>query len=268
MKLEFIVNKSQLISTTIKKYNTQKRAPFPVWGKLEARIYKKYKNEPAYYFVNPYIKSTYTTWALEELVRQSALSGTPLKKTFSTALQKISTIYQEIEESTEFSRLYKETNDYLLLTKKRWDEKKVDILKFITAVSGITIPKKTVTVFINHPKAGGGEAYSQSDALRWGHQEDWPNYTVIYLAHELLHILTKKKQIRDDIMHSLIELMIDNELRILLSGKGEYFSVEGHTHLRELERALFPVWQEYLAGKLKVKNIFELEKYIIKKGIA
>ncbi|OGM94667.1 hypothetical protein A2524_02065 [Candidatus Wolfebacteria bacterium RIFOXYD12_FULL_48_21] len=268
MKLQFIVDKTQLISATIKNYNAYQRIPFPAWKRLEKRLWSKYKNDPAYYFVNPYIKASHTVWALEDLSRQSALNGIPFKNVLSDALKKVDSIYQEIEESDEFKRLHKETSNYLLLTKKRWNAKEVEIFQFITKVAGITLPAKTVKVFINHPKTGGGQAYSENNALRWGHSEDWPNYTVVYLAHELMHILTKKQQKTDKTMHSLIELMTDNELRIRLNGEGDYLTIDGHAYIKELVQKILPIWQDYLAGKLKAKNIFELEKYIIKKGIA
>lgn len=266
MKLEFIVDKTQLISHTIKNYNTHQLVPFPSWKKLEKRLWNKYRNDPAYYFVNPYIKAGYTVWALEDLSRQSALNNIPFKKVLSNALKKVDTIYQEIEKSDEFKQLYREANDYLLLTKKRWDAEEAKIFQFITEVAGITLPTITVKVFINHPKTGGGQAYPENNAFRWGHSEDWPNYTVVYLAHELMHILTKKQQKDEKIMHSLIELMTDNELRIRLSGGGEYFTIDGHAYIKELVRIILPIWKDYLAGKSRAKNIFELEKYIVKKG--
>ncbi|OGM95684.1 hypothetical protein A2532_02880 [Candidatus Wolfebacteria bacterium RIFOXYD2_FULL_48_11] len=181
-------------------------------------------------------------------------------------------IYDDIRRSKEFKQLRKETEQHLLQVSKQWDLNKKFTLSFIQEVTGITLPNKTITVFITHPKLANGRALITHNAILWGHEEDWKNYHTVYLCHELMHILTWHTQKDYAVMHALIELMTDNELRIRLNGKGEYFTengqLVGHKDLQELEQKILPIWQNYLAGKLKAKNIFELEKYIIKKGIA
>jgi len=82
-----------------------------------------------------------------------------------------------------------------------------------------------------------------------------------------MHILSFEKIENFDVIHALIELMTDNELRIRLNRKGVYFrerkSDVGHQFLRTLEKRILPHWKLYL--KSKNKNIFVFEKEIIKK---
>ena len=59
MKFEFKINKYYLVGYAM----MSKNKPFPDWQKLEEKIWQKYRDEPAYYFLNP----KYISWALEKL---------------------------------------------------------------------------------------------------------------------------------------------------------------------------------------------------------
>jgi len=121
----------------------------------------------------------------------------------------------------------------------------------------VLLPDKEFTVLITHPKVGNGK-YAGENTIIWGHEENWPNYSIVYLFHEALHeILGKGK-----FVHEIIELASDNELRIRLNGKGEYFTENGqqvgHLDLIESEKKLLPNWQKYL--KDPNMTIFEFLK--------
>jgi len=100
-----------------------------------------------------------------------------------------------------------------------------------------------------------------NQTIVWGHPEEWPNYSTVYLCHEIMHILTNLDP--SDITHAVIELMTDNELRIRLNNKGKYFQYPGHKHLRKLEKNILPEWKKYL--KKPEKNIFNFIKDLKKK---
>lgn len=267
MKIEFIVDKNQLLFYTMERYRTRKLLPFSEWENLENNIREKYQNNPAYYFLVP----THTTWAIEELWRKTFFDKNNFKKNFIISIKEADKIKKEIEKSKEFKKLYKETREYLNIIKKRWQEKEKEIFDFIKEISGIYIPNKKIKVFINHPKSNIGLSFSEKNAIFWGHPEDWENYSVVYICHELMHILTKYKEKNKDIMHALIELMTDNELRIKLNGSGKYFKENGfeigHYELRKLFKKILPYWEKYLKEKTH-KNIFEFEEFLIKKGVA
>lgn len=59
MKFEFKIKKYYLVGYAM----ASKNKPFSDWEKLEEKIWKKYRGEPAYYFLNP----KYIKWALEKL---------------------------------------------------------------------------------------------------------------------------------------------------------------------------------------------------------
>ena len=103
--------------------------------------------------------------------------------------------------------------------------------KILEELSGIKLPDITIQVYLTHPKLKNGMAVD-NQTIVWGHPEDWPNYSTVYLCHEIMHILTNLD--RSDITHAVIELMADNELRIRLNNKGKYFQYPGpvsYTHL-------------------------------------
>lgn len=267
MKIQFVVDKNQLLFHTMERFRIRKVAPFPEWEILENKIREKYQNGSAYYFLVP----THTSWAIEELWRQSFFESVPAKKLFSGAVSEMDKIRREVQKSEEFKRLYKETRDYSAITKKRWEEKEKEIFSFIKNVSGVSIPNISIKIFIDHPNINTGCSFSDKNIIYWGHPEDWENYSVVYICHEIMHGLTKQNEKNKNIMHALIELMTDNELRIKLNKKGKYFKENGleigHYELRALSEKIMPYWEKYLK-KRNYKNIFELEEYLIKKGIA
>lgn len=273
MKLQFKIDSKYLIHHASDRYysNPTHFDAFLLWTPLVNRINKKYQNLPAYYFLN-FSNNIHLDWASKDLIIDAASGGEPFTIAFRKMATSIEAIYTDIYQSKEFKKLRKETEAHLIAVSNQWEKNKKFTLAFVQEISGISLPDKTITVLITHPKMHLGRAVVEHNTILWGHTEDWINYSTIYLCHELMHILTKEKQRNEKVMHALIELMTDNELRIRLNSGGEYFTENtqpiGHKNLNELEKKILPIWQEYLAGKLKAKNIFELEKYIIKKGIA
>jgi hypothetical protein len=83
--------------------------------------------------------------------------------------------------------------------------------------------------------------------------------------HEILHFYWLKPK-DENLSHAIIELVTDNELRIRLNG-GKYPPFVGHSWLEKIRRKIYPYWKKYLNKKLKAKNIFELEEYILRKKI-
>lgn len=273
MKLEFKIDNRYLLHHASQRYysNPAHFDTFLLWTPLVERISKKYQNLPAYYFLT-FSNNTHLSWAFEDLLIDSASTGKSFNSTFYKIATDIEEVNADIFRSKEFKKLRQGTEQHLFEISEQWQNNKKLALSFFQKIFGFSLPTKTIPVLVTHPKLHNGRAVVEHGTILWGHTEDWKNYHTVYLCHELMHILTKEKQQNRDVMHALIELMTDNELRIRLNGKGEYFIENGqhigHENLHELEQRIFPIWQEYLAGKLKAENIFELEKYIIKKGVA
>ncbi|MFA4890044.1 MAG: hypothetical protein WC587_00195 [Candidatus Paceibacterota bacterium] len=245
MKLNFKINKYYLLVHSL----GQRDLPFPEWKNLQNKLWKKYPD----------------SYLLLSRMPELAFIKTNSSKELSRICSGIEKIISIASSSREFTRLLKETKKYLEFVKNQWNKNRDIVLTTIEELSGLKISNKTIEVLITHPKLRNGINFPQFNAIGWGHIEDWENYTTVYLAHELTHILTSNKYKDENIIHALIEMMTDNELRIRLNRNGKYFKEGkfeiGHTFLRNLEKQILPYWRQYL--KTKNKNIFKFEKKLI-----
>lgn len=258
MKLKFKINKYYLAGYAM----MSKNKPFSAWQKLEEKIWKKYRGEPAYYFLN----QKYISWALEKI--QTDFLDKNIKGVFLKQVSVLKKIYQDIFKTKEFKRLYKETEKYLTFVKKQWQKNEKGALKILQEISGLPIPKHKISVYTIHPKSHNGKTLDKKTIV-WGHTEDWENYATVYLSHELLHIMTWPSHLKKNynISHALICLASNNELRIRLNKKGKYFKAgkiyTEYPEMIKLEKAILPYWKKYLSGKTS-KNILELKSFLDK----
>jgi hypothetical protein len=178
------------------------------------------------------------------------------------------TILEEIFYSSSFEKIFQETLNYQKWIQKEWEKnykKSFGIVKKIVRLPNLN-HKKKIKVYLSHPLIPKGRCYPEDNVICWAHKEDWNYYNIVYLWHEILHILTYDLNCNEQIMHALIELAIDNELRIQLWKKGEYFKINnsaiGHKNLQSLEKIILPFWQKYL--KDKKLNLYKLAKKLEK----
>lgn len=253
MKLEFKINKPALVKDAF----SQKSTHFNFLEKLKKNLWDRYYNEPPYHLLNP----LFPEWGLNEIFTQAGEIG--FEKSFSKTGKSLEKIYKEILKSKEFEKLLKETEKYENFVEKQWEKNKDFVLKYFKKTLGLKIPNYKITVYIFHPKSFNGHANSGDKTIRWGHSEDWKNYSTVYLAHEILHVILGQKGY-SEIMHALIELATDNELRIRLNKEGEYFKEKGmnvgHEYLQKTEKKILVHWKEFLEDNKK--DLFSLEKEI------
>lgn len=242
MKLHFEVNPYYLIVHSIERAYDNK--PFPQW----VRLVKKLKSKPYFLFGD----------------KRKIFARIKNTQDLKIIFKKTESIFSKILQTKEFRRLLKETESYRDWVEKEWNKNKNTVLSTLKDITGLDFPNKKITVIITHPKLFNGSNIPEENVIFWGHREDWKNYTIVYLCHELLHIMVHKKYKNNTLMHALIELATDNELRIRLNGKGKYFKEGnykvGHPTLRKIERKILPIWKKYLKGELKAKDIISLEK--------
>ncbi|MBD3282420.1 MAG: hypothetical protein GF387_02310 [Candidatus Portnoybacteria bacterium] len=252
MNIEFKINKFSLIQSAIKSGELEK---------VNRLLWKDFCNEPAFYFLNP----KHLDWSLEEIFIQSEKEG--FKERFLKLAENLEKILKEASKSNKFKKILSETERYKKLVEGQWNDNKELVLSFFKNELGLKIPNYTITVFVFPPEFCKGRMNPDKKYILWGHKEDWENYSTVYLAHEILHILVDKNCKNKNLMHAIIELATDNELRIRLNKEGRYFKEGklkvGHQHLKKIEKKIFPQWKKYLK-KPGNKNIFILEKEIKK----
>lgn len=226
MKLEFLIDKKYTFLHAFNQY--QHDEPFKGWSRFTWNIWDKHPQEC-------YLLSGYAEWPL-------------LGK---TSLQSLAIKSEELLEkwmkTPETKRLIKETEKYRDWLEKEWNKKGEKTLNELEKIIRMPLPNKKIFVYVTHPKLRNGMAITPK-IIVWGHSEDWLNYSIVYLCHEILHTILQGD--RSDITHAIIELTTDQELRIRLGKKGKYFKEGkfdvGHFNLRKLEKKILPYWKNYL----------------------
>lgn len=155
-------------------------------------------------------------------------------------------------------------NKYKKKISIEWKNKKKSIIKILEDIMKIKLEKK-YKMLSGSDKLFCGNNLSKykKNTFVYGHREEWNNYNVVYISHEILHSLFGYT----DVEHCIIELITDNELRIRLNGYGKYFEIMGHSHLENMKLKMFPHWQKYLKNndniyqfRDKMMKIFNLKK--------
>lgn len=269
MKIQFRINEVAIINDIFSLNNScrqkGKELLFSGWVNVENKIYEDFKNNPAYYLINP----TNINWALKQIFTKGD-SG-KLDKIFLEISKTLKKIYDDISKTPEFKKIISEVEEYRKFVEKQWSENEEFIIDYFQNTLGIEIPNYTIIIYIFHPKSFNGNANHNEKIILWGHSEDWKNYSSVYLAHEILHILVSEKMKNHNIMHAIIELATDNELRVRLDKNAKYFNMdplppEAPSWAKEKEqfkKTIFPYWKKYLESQQE-RNIFDLENEMTK----
>jgi hypothetical protein len=201
---------------------------------------------------------------LEPLVFKKGLSN-GISVATSSLKGNLSAIYA----TDDFKKIFRETKKYTIGIEREWNRNYKTALAHLTDITKIDLSKieKEITVYVSHPKLCRGRSYLEDDVIAWSHSDEWKNYATVCLWHEIMHHITADASVAPHLMHALIELSCDNELRIRLNGGGKYFKENnvpiGHAYLVSLERKLLPDWKGYLHDPKE--NIFQFEKRMSKK---
>lgn len=226
MKLDFIVDENYLIVHTISNHGPKRFSS------------DKFKKD----IIN------FQNIAWERSKRSyGVLTGSPFPGALSDEeVANIPKFINDIKKTEEYKKLYKQTLDYRNWVEKKWQANFKKTLAIMEEITGLQFDKD-FTVYITHPSLRNGRNWGDN-TISWGCKEEWPNYSIIYLWHEILHAYFE----HSEKSHAIIELIADNELRARLN-EIEYPPFEGHKDLLLLKKKLLPRWKKYL--KLEQKDI-------------
>ena len=238
MKLKFLIDPKYVFLHAFNQ--DQRKEPFRGWGNFTMKIWDKYPQEC-------YLLAGYAEWPI---IKKSSLSIT------ANNAEKLLNAWLK---NPQARKLIKETEKYRDWLEKEWSQKEQNVLNELKQIIRIPLPRETISVYLTHPKLNNGMAINKK-TITWGHAEDWKNYSIVYLCHEIMHILFWNT--KSSISHAVIELVTDNELRIRLNGGGKYFREGkfdiGHNKLRTIEKKLLPRWKEYLKEpKMNIKQFIQ-----------
>lgn len=251
MKLNFIINKKYLLVHSLRQSGI---CPFPEWQKLRFKLWDKNNDVSC-------LLEGQCEWIF--ITNEKCLTN--------KLARDIKTLVDFGLKTKEFQKLYSETKKYLNFVKKQWQKNEKFVYDFLEKTLGLELLDKTIKVFITHPRFKNGIAFTNHNIIGWGHSEDWKNYSTVYLTHEIIHLLTKDYAGNREILHALIELACDNELRLRLNKRGKYFKEGkfdvGHKSLYKIEKKILPYWREYLKKKNKKASILALSKVLDKMSL-
>jgi hypothetical protein len=221
---------------------SQGNRPFPEWSSLKTDLEEKYGKIPfnyreALWFVFP-----------------DDLKG---RKMGGRKDKWVRSLVRSARKSKEFKQLHSETEVSLRKIEKEWISTHQRALKGIEEITGLVPLKRNIPVYLTHPRQGNGVCCGWR-TICYSHREDWRYYDTIYLCHELLHIMTRDNS---ELMHAIIKLAVDNELRVRLQGGGKYFGRRyGGINARVMQKIL-PYWKEYLENR-RFKTIIGLKRHL------
>lgn len=249
LKLRFKIDKYHLAYKYVLKYFGNPGISLE-WAELKRSLVEKYGSYPGFLFFEPTDVGHGLLWFNPG--RAIIRDGETVNK-----------IFESIFESGIFKKVLLETEDY-----KDRLEKLCDNVAYLEEYEKIIGPQPSAeaTVLVLHPEIEIG-SYIGDNIIEWGNPDFYENYQIIGLCHEFLHVLTEKQykeaKTEDEkwLLHSLIYLSADEELRLRINGNNGYF-MSGvvhtyHPRLIETAKKLLTDWKQYIADR-KQKNIIEL----------
>lgn len=165
---------------------------------------------------------------------------------------------KKIQSLDTYVRIFNETQKYRDYCQKEWERSYEQSEKVIRSLTQFNL-NRTIDVYIVHPSLKEGMHYGTNSIL-WGRKEEWPYYMCVYLWHEILHEYFE----RNDVNHALIQLIADNELRVVLNG-GTYPPYEGHPNLFPIMDKVLTDWRVYMETSTGDRNFEEFYKKIKEK---
>lgn len=147
---------------------------------------------------------------------------------------------KKLVREDEYFTMQKQVRMYSEITEKQWRTNQRNSEAIVKQITGIDFAHRQFQVYMTHPNLRNGK-YLGDGAMAWGNNERWPNYSTVYLWHEILHDHFDFNAID----HAIIELIADNELRIRLNG-GDYPPFKGHEDLQGTKERLIEGWKNYV----------------------
>ncbi len=223
MKLDFVIDESYLIYHTLKSIEPEM---------FSSNLYKKdiiafqdyawNKSQKCYNF----LIGRHSPWDLTV-------------SNIKNLSKELNLFIKNIKKSKYYKKIFLQTQRYLKFCKRQWSKNHTMAIKLLNELTDFDF-NKTFIVYITHPSLKNGR-YLGDNRIVWGHKEEWPNYTTVYLCHEMLHSYFD----HTPISHSIIELISDEELRARLN-KGKYPPFIGHNSLVKLKNKILPYWKKYV----------------------
>lgn len=268
MKINFRVNPVHII------FNSLTCEKIKYSNELEDfRNYLKTKYKKEYDFIS------------EERVRNYFIHIFSKEDLIKSKMSNTIKIYDEIMKNPIFKSIVDDAIKYCNQLERFFNSSSDFLFKFMKDITNIELPNEEIDIYVINPNFYTGFASSKyfnihnKNVISWGHHlsNEIPNYDLVYLFHEILHIVFNNKFLKieeqlsqkelfyeTETFHSLIELMADNELRVKLN-QGKYFELKSHLHLAKWNELIYPYWIFHINRNAEnileeVKKMFERDE--------
>jgi hypothetical protein len=253
LRLKFKVDKYHLAYKYVLKYFGKSDAPSE-WTELKRNLAEKYEAYPGFLFFEPTDVGHGLLWFNRDSQDNAVIRDR----------ETVNKIFEDIFESEVFKKIFSETDNYKNRLERLWSENTSYIFEYEKIIGLQSSVEATVLVLHQEIETG---SYISDNIIEWGNPDLYDNYQLIGLCHEFLHILTEKQyretKTEDEkwLLHSLIYLSADEELRLRVNSDSGYF-MSGvvdtyHPLLIETAKKSLTPWKQYIV-KRKEKNIIEL----------
>lgn len=253
LKLEFVVDKHHLAYKYVLKYFAGGNNVPEEWQELKNILASKYEHYAAFLFFEPADAGHGLSWFNLD-------KGGDVIRDKEMVLK----IFEEIFESEVFRKAYSETVTYKERLEKIWLDNAGHIKEYENIIK-LNVDAQA-TVLVLHQEIDTG-SYIGNSVIEWGNPDLYENYQLVGLCHEFLHVLTEKQynetKTEEDrwLLHSLIYLSADEELRQVINGRNGYFMsgvVERyHSLLIGAAKESFSAWKKYI-DEQSYNNIVDL----------
>jgi hypothetical protein len=244
LKVTFVIDPHHLAYNLILRYfdDTQRNNE---WNKLKKELTERFGDTAGFLFFQPQQAGYGLNWV--------GFPANDRKNLIRDELTVIK-IFEYIFKAEIFRRVLNETEEYKQKLEIDWEDSRKKVVRHLEDITGLTFDYK-VTIAVLHPKLEIG-SYIGSNIIEWGSQYRHNHSQAIGLAHEVLHVSTDSlsQSISEEkvhwILHSLIYLAADEELRVRLYSGERYFNSSliktYHPKLIRTARRILPVWQKFL----------------------
>lgn len=255
IQLKFSIDKHLLAYRCVLKYFGNASVSLE-WSALRETLAKKYDAYPGFLFFDPERAGQGLFWRDRDPSMTAVIRDKEI----------VERVFQDIFYSDVFLDVYRETEEYKIRIEREWDENSTHVEFYESLIGGGVTTN--AEVFVLHPQMETG-SYMGENVIEWGNPDFYPNYQVIGLCHEFLHAVTEKQfnETRNEdekwLLHALIYLSADEELRQKMNGGGEYFpeaiTVQYHPRLIETAKSYLPEWKSYIEGRngRTIVNLYE-----------
>lgn len=239
-QVSFLIDQHHLAYQLWLKYFTDGEEVPLEWKELYDNLERKYGKDIAFTFFN----LKYVGWSLD--ISSFGDQGTVHLKNS----QRIKQIFHEIIVSEVFKKAYSEAENYKNELHTEWEELGGIALKYLEGITGLSVSSKDIEVYVLPPSIENG-SFIEGNRIEWGFTEIYEHSNIIGICHEILHVYTP--EYASNLMHAIIFLAAQEELRCKLNGSSEYFSQDGiktyHDHVIDKQKKILPLWQEFLKSK-------------------